>query len=77
LMQAAVTDLEDGLLPDTSVTWYSSVDGALSNGTTANVYGPLVSDLPLSLGWHTIEVRAVDSAGAQSGAFVSIEIVSL
>jgi len=68
------TDPEDGWVADTNLIWISDIDGVLGIGPGINVYGPLSSELPLSLGPHVIELRSVDSAGAISSDFVSVVV---
>jgi hypothetical protein len=58
-------DLEDGWLGTTSLSWYSSIDGFLGNGSGLSIAS-------LSNGTHTIELRASDSQGAIGSKTVSI-----
>jgi hypothetical protein len=67
MLLGAAQDLEDGALPDTAVSWFSSIDGLIAQGYGVNALG-------LSVGTHTIELRATDSDGAITSAFATITI---
>ena len=69
MLLAASYDLEDGGIPESSVAWYSSLDGQIATGHHANV-------TTLSLGTHTLEFRATDSLGAPASAFATVNITS-
>lgn len=49
-------DLEDGTLPDSSLEWYSDVDGFLGKGTELDYDS-------LSVGLHLVALSAIDSDG--------------
>ncbi|MFN8463905.1 MAG: BACON domain-containing protein [Caldilineaceae bacterium] len=66
--QAIVDDLEDGLLPDASVHWKSSIDGDL--GTDLLHHESL-----LSPGVHTITALATDASGATATADITLTIL--
>lgn len=54
--EGKASDFEDGVLPDESLTWISSIDGELGHGTSLTVER-------LSVGKHIITLKAVDSEG--------------
>lgn len=60
-------DPEDGVLPDSSFAWSSSLDGAMATGQVLNW-----SDL--SVGTHTITLTVTDSASQQDSASVVVHI---
>ncbi|RJS73796.1 hypothetical protein CW696_00790, partial [ANME-2 cluster archaeon] len=60
------TDVEDGELSEDALTWTSSVDGLIGNGSMLNTTN-------LSIGNHTIVLTVIDSNGAMS--MDSIEIL--
>jgi hypothetical protein len=60
-------DPEDGALTGSSLTWTSSIDGAIGTGTS-------FSKSNLSVGAHTITLTATDSKGATGSTNVSITI---
>jgi len=66
-LNAFATDPEDGNLPASSLSWTSSIDGALGTGT------PSVTTL--SVGTHTITVAATDSRGAITRASLIVYVV--
>lgn len=66
----SATDPQDGTLPDASLTWTSSIDGALGTGATVQVP-------TLSLGVHTITLTATDSQGNEGQASISISVTAL
>jgi subtilisin family serine protease len=63
------TDPEDGVLPGTSLTWTSSINGALGSGTS-------LSTTSLSAGVHTITLTARDSKGATGTAVRTLTVVA-
>jgi len=65
--QALATDAEDGVLGGEAVTWASSLDGPLGDGTVLTV--PL-----LSPGTHQVTVTATDSQGAATSASISVAV---
>ncbi len=66
-LTATASDAEDGDLSG-SVSWTSSVDGALGSGAS------LVTS-SLSLGTHTVTASVTDGAGQPGSATVQVEIV--
>lgn len=70
LFSASASDIEDGPLTDTSVTWSSNRDGTIGTGTQFTRSG-------LSIGVHNITVRAQDSQGAANTDLVTITITPL
>lgn len=66
------SDPEDGWVPDSHLTWISSVDGVIGVGSGVNVYGPVGTTAPLTPGAHVIRLRAEDSNGTVSSAFVNV-----
>jgi hypothetical protein len=67
LLHGNAWDLEDQYLDGASVTWTSSLDGPIGTGR-------LTSTAALSVGTHTITMRASDSSGAQSSRSVIVII---
>jgi hypothetical protein len=60
-------DLEEGSLPDSALTWTSSLDGVLGTGTWLERNN-------LRLGRHVITLTARDGQGSQSSASVTIVV---
>jgi hypothetical protein len=60
-------DLEDGTLPESSVGWYSSLDGFLAQGHHAEITA-------LSVGTHEIEFRVTDSYAATTSVYATVFI---
>ena len=65
--RASATDAEDGVLGGEAVTWTSSLDGLLGDGSVLTL--PL-----LSPGTHQVTVRATDSQGATTSASISVSV---
>ena len=63
------TDPEDGTLPSPSLTWVSSIDGAIGTG-------PSFTSSTLSVGTHTITLTVTDSKGATGTATRTITITA-
>ncbi|MFQ6062427.1 MAG: hypothetical protein ACE5J9_04540, partial [Methanosarcinales archaeon] len=61
------TDIEDGELPETALTWTSSINGLIGNGSVLNTTN-------LSVGNHTIALTVIDSKGAMSMDSIKIQI---
>ena len=61
------TDAEDGELPETALTWTSSIDGLIGSGSMLNTTN-------LSIGNHAIVLTATDSDGAMSMDSIEIQI---
>lgn len=59
-------DGEDGQVSEDSLTWTSSIDGRLGTGT--------LLDTPLSVGNHTITLKAKDSSGAYDSTSINISV---
>ena len=55
LLEGYAIDPEDGTLPDSSLSWTSSRNGAIGTGATALV--------TLTQGLHTLTLSAIDSNG--------------
>jgi len=66
LLQGSAYDLEDGPLADSSLTWSSSIDGALGTGSNLLVN--------LTPGSHTITLTAVDADANSATSEVSINV---
>ena len=66
----SATDPEDGALSGTSLAWSSSRDGALGTGGTLEVN-------TLTVGTHTVTLRATDSGARTSEATVSVTVNSV
>lgn len=62
-------DCEDGTLTGSNLTWTSSIDGALGTGTALSVS-------TLSVGTHTITLKATDSAGAYGTAKITLTVTA-
>ncbi|MBI2584247.1 MAG: FG-GAP repeat protein [Candidatus Aenigmarchaeota archaeon] len=60
-------DAEDGPLPDSALTWSSSIDGTFGTGR-------IISISSLSAGTHAITLTATDSGGLSSFASITIVI---
>ena len=67
VMQGLAVDLEDGSLPDGALLWSSDRQGELGSG-------PSLPRNDLADGWHTITLRAQDSAGATGQASIRLYI---
>lgn len=74
LLLGTAEDLEDGWVDvstgapiEPTISWYSSISGYLGSSSYLNTSG-------LPRGQHVIEMRAADSLGAISSAFVSVSI---
>jgi glucose/arabinose dehydrogenase len=67
IFKGGATDPEDGPLPGAALTWSSSLDGALGSGSPLTVS-------TLSVGQHTISLRATDDSGAHTDASVTITV---
>ncbi|HEY7683892.1 MAG TPA: PQQ-dependent sugar dehydrogenase [Gemmatimonadales bacterium] len=65
----SATDPEDGPLTGNSLAWSSSRDGALGGGSPLTVS-------TLSIGQHTITLRATDGAGAHTDATVTLTVTA-
>ena len=63
VLEAAVWDMQDGLLGGTNVQWKSDRDGALGSGAMLSF-----NATQLSQGRHTITATATDSAGLTNSA---------
>jgi len=66
--EGSAFDVEDGVLPGTSMLWTSSRDGAIGTGTS-------FSKTDLSLGLHNIVLTATDSDGATGTANAQVTVV--
>ncbi|MGD2121139.1 MAG: hypothetical protein PVJ76_05315 [Gemmatimonadota bacterium] len=66
----AASDPQDGVLPDESMVWTSSIDGAICTGSSCDVSSP-------SVGVHTISLVATDSDGNRGTAAVSVVVQEL
>jgi hypothetical protein len=69
ILEGLVYDIDEGTLPDEQITWTSSRDGLLGNG-------PELALEALSVGQHTITLRADDGMGGVSTDTVVITVVS-
>lgn len=67
VLSGSATDREDGVLPETSLSWTSEVDGPLGTGAELALRN-------LSTGRHILTLTAVDSEGAAGTARVAIGI---
>lgn len=65
----AGTDPEEGALTGASLSWSSSLDGALGTGTS-------VTESHLSMGDHVVTLTATDAQGRTGTASVSVRITS-
>ena len=69
VVEAVAYDMEDGLLPSSSIVWESSIDGSLGSGRYL-----VLSAADLTAGSHTLTVTATDSSGVSASASVDIVI---
>jgi hypothetical protein len=69
--RGSATDDEDGVIPDASLAWSSSRDGAIGDSTAALDYNAL------SLGTHTITLTATDSDAKRGTATISVTVGSV
>jgi hypothetical protein len=69
LLEGFATDVEDGSLGDTALTWSSNRDGALGTG-----HSVVVNSLSLQEGMHTITLQAQDSNGQTGVATRTIQV---
>ena len=69
-LEAYVYDLDEGPVPEDSVEWLSSLDGALGSGRTLHLEASSLSE-----GEHEVIVRATDSGGATAEAKTTIHIM--
>lgn len=67
MLLGAADDLEDATIPETSVAWYSDVDGYRAQGFAANTAS-------LSVGTHQIEFRVTDSGNSTTSAYATIQV---
>lgn len=67
LMHGSAWDIEDRLLPESSVSWTSSRDGPLGTGR-------LLVRRNLSVGTHVLTCRGTDSSGLASERSVTIQV---
>ncbi len=67
-LEASAYDVDLGVLDGAQVTWTSDRDGALGNGAQ-------LSTAALSVGVHTITVRADDGAGGVATDTVQVTVV--
>ena len=61
------SDLQDGVLPDKSLTWVSSSDGLIGTGAS-------FSNSTLSAGSHTVTLTAIDSQGDKGTDSVTFSV---
>jgi len=65
----SAADAEDGVLPASSLTWTSSINGAIGTGNS-------FSTSALAVGTHTITLTATDSHGAANSTTRTLTIVA-
>ncbi|MEO8561459.1 MAG: S8 family serine peptidase [bacterium] len=63
----SATDPEDGTLSGASLAWTSSIDGSLGTGNS-------ISRSTLSVGTHSITLKATDSKGGSSSTAVTLTV---
>jgi hypothetical protein len=68
-LHGSAWDLDDQLLPETSIEWTSSLDGALGTGRQR-----VVRDL--SVGTHTITLRGTDSGGLFTEKTITLAVTA-
>lgn len=68
-LRGSASDTEDGVIPAGSLSWSSSLDGALGAGPTLQVSH-------LRPGTHELVLTARDRAGAEGRARVSVEVTN-
>ena len=69
-LSGSATDPQDGPIPGGSLSWTSSIDGALGTGASLEIPLP-------SVGVHTISLMAEDSDGNKGVASISVAIEEL
>lgn len=69
VLDATARDLEDGPLPDGSISWTSDRDGALGTGAQLTVPADKLAE-----GDHVVTVAGLDSAGHEATATVRIMV---
>lgn len=67
VFEGSASDPEDGTLPDSVLSWSSSVDGALGSG-------PTVTTAELSQGGHVIRLTVTDRHGEESADSIGITV---
>ncbi|MBL8936822.1 MAG: PKD domain-containing protein, partial [Archangium sp.] len=65
-LQGSATDVEDGALPGTALSWSSTRDGALGTGASISP--------ALTQGVHVLTLTATDSMGATGQASVTVSV---
>ncbi|MBS2025685.1 MAG: PKD domain-containing protein [Deltaproteobacteria bacterium] len=68
-LAGSATDAEDGVIADAHLAWTSSKDGALGTGHALSL-------TTLTVGAHTLTLKATDAQGAQGAAQVSITVLA-
>ncbi|MBF0227260.1 MAG: hypothetical protein HQK76_17585, partial [Desulfobacterales bacterium] len=71
LLNGRGTDIEDGNLPGSSLSWYSNINGPLKSDT-----GSYININDLAIGEHIITLIAKDSNGVEGFASVCIQILN-
>jgi hypothetical protein len=69
VLDSLAYDPDTGSMPDNQVTWLSSLDGALGQGSQLSVSG-------LSVGVHTITLQADDGLGGVATDTVTVTVVA-
>lgn len=69
VLQGSANDLEDGTLPELTLTWSSDVQGVLGTGASVPVAN-------LQPGYHNITLSATDSAGSTGQTTIRIYVGS-
>jgi hypothetical protein len=67
VLEGSGVDLQDGSLPDSALSWTSSLDGALGSGQLLEV--------TLKPGVHTITLAVTDSKGLTATASIQVTVV--
>ena len=68
-LHGSAWDLDDQLIPETAVTWTSSLDGALGSGRQLVVRN-------LSVGAHTVTLRGTDSGGLFTEKTIAVTVTA-
>ena len=68
-LHGSAWDLDDQLIPETAVTWTSSLDGALGFGRQLVVRN-------LSVGAHVITLRGTDSGGLFTEKTIAVTVTA-
>lgn len=69
ILEGSAYDAEDGLLSDVALSWHSSLDGFLGNGTSLALDASTLTE-----GSHRVTLTALDSDGQNNSVAIVIQI---